>query len=210
MPGINGEKNTSNLRKNRGLFIVLEGLDGAGKTSVARRLVDDLSRLGFEAVYTYEPYDTLYVKALKNYGEYRDAALDALTYAADRLVHYRMVIGPMLSRGGFVVSDRYYYSSVAYQAAGGVDPEWVLDINRYAPNPDIAIYLDIDPETGLKRRSGLSTRFPEYEKLEYLERVRWFYKWLVERGFLLLVDASRSFEDVYRDVWGIVSGRITG
>ncbi len=52
MPGINGEKNTSNLRKNRGLFIVLEGLDGAGKTSVARRLVDDLSRLGFEAVYT--------------------------------------------------------------------------------------------------------------------------------------------------------------
>jgi dTMP kinase len=189
----------------RGFFVVLEGLDGAGKTSIAYRLIEDLRSMGYRAEYTYEPYDTDFVRALKEkYNSYRDAYLDALTYAADRLIHYRSVIEPVLESGGIVICDRYYYSSVAYQSAQGADPEWVLIVNRYAPDPDIAIYLDVEPETGLRRRRGLYTRFPEYEKLDFLMNVRKYYLWMVERGLLKLVDANRGFEEVYNDVYRLV------
>lgn len=194
-------------RQYSGFFIVLEGLDGAGKTSIAYRLIDEFRSMGYEAIYTYEPYDSEYVKALKSkYGSFRDAYLDALTYAADRLIHYRGVIKPVLEKGGIVVCDRYYYSSVAYQSAQGAEPEWVLTINKYAPDPDVAIYLDVEPEIGLRRRRGLGTRFPEYEKLDFLIKVREYYLWMVERGLLRFVDANRVFEDVYRDVYGYVMG----
>ncbi len=193
----------------RGFFIVLEGIDGAGKTTIARRLVEYFKEKGFTAIYTYEPYDTLYVRALKQeYAAFRDAYLDGLTYAADRLVHYRSVIRPVLDKGGVVVCDRYYYSSVAYQAAQGAPPEWVLEINRYAPNPDLAIYLDVDPETGLSRRRGLGTRFPEYEEVGFLERVRSVYLWMVEKGLLSMVDARRSLEEVYRDILAIIEEKL--
>ncbi len=179
-------------------------MDGAGKTTIARRLVEELEGRGFRAVYTYEPTDSSFVRALKEYDDYRDPVLDALTYAADRLVHYRRDIKPVLDTGGVVVSDRYYYSSVAYQAAGGIEPEWVLDVNRFAPEPDIAIYLDVDPETGLRRRSGLHTRFPEYERVDYLLKVRNYYLWMVEKGLLVRVDALRGLDEVYGDVRRIV------
>ncbi len=183
-----------------GRFIVLEGLDGAGKTSIANMLIEFLKEKGYEPLYTYEPYDTLYVKALKSYNSLRDAYIDALTYAVDRLIHAKQVILPGLEKGKIVISDRYYYSSVAYQSAQGAPREWVLEINRFAPKPDLAIYLDVTPEIGLKRREGLSSRFPEYEKLEFLEKVRETYLWMVEKGLLVKIDARRDIKEVYKDV----------
>ncbi len=190
---------------NNGKLVVLEGIDGAGKTSIAYRLIKELKMNGYDVIYTYEPYNTLYVKILKNeYRNYRTAFLDALTYAADRLLHNKIVIEPAIRTGKIIVCDRYYYSSAAYQGAMGAPIEWVLEINKYARKPDIAVYLDIDPELGLKRRQGLSSRFPEYEKLELLEKVRQNYLYLVDKGLLVMVDASRSFEEVYEDVKKLV------
>lgn len=189
----------------RGLFIVLEGIDGAGKTSVANKLVEDLESAGYRVVYTYEPYDTLYIEILKKqYNEYRDAFLDALTYAADRLIHLKKVILPHLREGAIVICDRYFYSSVAYQTAQGASLDWVLEVNSFALKPDLAIYLDVEPDVGIKRRSGLSSRFPEYEELEFLKRVRNNYLELVKKGLLRLIDANRSFDEVYSDVKRIV------
>jgi dTMP kinase len=197
------------LSSNRGFFLVLEGLDGAGKTSIADRLRSFLEEKGISTHYTYEPFNTLYVDALKkHYNEYRDAYLDALTYAADRLVHARMDIIPYLERGYVVICDRYYYSSAAYQSAQGAPIEWVLEINKYAPKPDLVIYLDVDPEIGLSRRRGLSSRFPEYEEMDFLRRVRENYLWLVRRGYMVMVDANRVFEEVYRDVEHIVLDKL--
>ncbi|ABN69731.1 thymidylate kinase [Staphylothermus marinus F1] len=193
------------MSENNGFFLVLEGIDGAGKTSIAFKLRDFLVEKGFNVHYTYEPYNTLYVEALKKkYNEYRDAYLDALTYAADRLVHIRTEILPYLRRGYIVICDRYYYSSAAYQSAQGAPIEWVLEINKYALKPDLTIYLDVDPAIGVKRRKGLNTRFPEYEKLDFLYRVRENYLWLVDKGYMVLVDANREFDKVYRDVEKIV------
>ncbi len=188
-----------------GLFIVLEGIDGAGKTTIANMLLRYLSGKGYNTIYTYEPYDSLYVEILKTkYNELRDAYLDALTYAADRVIHLKTVIKPYLEKNYIVICDRYFYSSVAYQSAQGAPLDWILEINKFALKPDIAIYLDIEPEIGLRRRRKLKSRFPEYEVLDFLVKVRNAYLELVNRGMLTLIDARREVNTVFKEVIEIV------
>lgn len=185
----------------RGLFIVLEGLDGAGKTTIAKLLCESLGGRGYKTLYTYEPTDSEVVRVVKsNYSQVRDPYIDALTFALDRLLHTKAKIKPALEQGYVVISDRYYYSSVAYQGAGGADPQWVLEVNKYALKPDLAFYIDIDPETALQRKRGQISRFPEFEELEYLARVRNIYLRLVEAGLLISVDGRKALKDVYADI----------
>jgi len=189
------------LKQNNGLFVVLEGIDGSGKTTIAKTLVEKLRSYGYKAEYTFEPTDSDIVELMRTkYREYRDAYIDALTFALDRLLHIKLKIKPLLNQGYIVVSDRYFYSSVAYQSASGAPIEWVLEVNKWALKPDVAIYLDVDPVTGLNRKTSQETRFPEFEKLEFTYRVREVYLELVRRGLLVMIDAKRSFEEVYRDV----------
>ncbi|MGC9182280.1 dTMP kinase [Thermogladius sp.] len=189
----------------RGLFLVLEGLDGSGKTSIANILISRLGELGYRATYTYEPYDSSIVGAVKGeYSSARDAYVDALAYALDRLIHWKTVIEPALREGAVVVCDRYFYSSVAYQTASGAPYEWVLEVNRFAPRPDLAVYLDVEPSLGLARKKGAPSRFPEYERVDFLSRVREVYLRMVREGLLVVVDSSRGLEEVFRDVWGLV------
>jgi len=195
----------------KGFFIVLEGLDGAGKTTIALMLRDELSRAGIPVLYTYEPTDSEVVKAVKStYNDLRDAYIDALAFALDRLIHLKMKVKPFLEKGGVVISDRYYYSSVAYQSASGAPFEWVMEVNRFALKPDVAIYLDIDPATGLSRKTAVSSRFPEFEHRDFLERVRRAYLKMVEMGLLVYIDSLRPLETVYSDVKKAISRAIPG
>ncbi len=188
-------------RLSRGFFIVLEGIDGAGKTTLAKMLIDEFKSRGMQAVYTYEPTDSLIVRAVKGeYAPYRDAFVDALAFALDRLIHVKSLILPMLEKGVSVVSDRYFYSSVAYQSAMGAPYEWVMEVNKHAFKPDLAIYLDIPPELAITRRKGLSSRFPEFEEVEFLSKVRQYYKRMVSEGLLIEVDATREIQTVYMEV----------
>jgi len=188
-----------------GLFVVLEGIDGSGKTTISRMLVDRLNILGFKAEYTFEPTDSEIVEVIRGkYSEYRDAYIDALTFALDRLLHLKMKVIPLLRDGFIVVSDRYMYSSVAYQATSGAPIEWVLLVNKYALKPDVTIYLDVDPETGLRRRQSKTTRFPEFEVIDFARRVREVYLELVKRGLMISINATRPIEEVYRDVEAVV------
>jgi len=195
----------------KGFFIVLEGLDGAGKTTIALMLRDELSRAGIPVLYTYEPTDSEVVKAVKStYNDLRDAYIDALAFALDRLIHLKMKVKPFLEKRGVVISDRYYYSSVAYQSASGAPFEWVMEVNRFALKPDVAIYLDVDPATGLSRKTTSSSRFPEFEHRNFLERVRRAYLRMVEMGLLVYIDSSRPLEAVYSDVKKAISRTIPG
>ena len=188
-----------------GLFVVLEGIDGSGKTTISKMLVDRLNRLGFKAEYTFEPTDSEIVEVIRGkYSEYRDAYIDALTFALDRLLHLKRKVIPLLRAGFIVVSDRYMYSSVAYQAASGAPIEWVLLVNKYALKPDVTIYLDVDPETGRRRRQFKTTRFPEFEVIDFARRVREVYLELVKRGLMISINATRPIEEVYRDVEAVV------
>ncbi|MEM0111101.1 MAG: dTMP kinase, partial [Desulfurococcus sp.] len=117
-------------------------------------------------------------------------------------------VKPLLDKGVTVISDRYFYSSVAYQSASGAPFEWVIDVNRFAMKPDVAIYLDIEPEEGLSRKYMHASRFPEYEEKEFLQRVRSAYLRMVEMGLLIYIDASKPLSEVYGKIWDIVYGRL--
>ncbi len=189
----------------RGVFLVLEGIDGAGKTTIAKMLIRDLEEKGCKVLYTYEPTDSEVVKLIKtSYSDLRDPYIDALTFALDRLLHIKTKVLPALEQGYVVISDRYFYSSVAYQSASGAPFEWVLEVNKWALKPDLAVYLDVDPTTALARKRGASTRFPEFENQEFLVRVREAYLKMVEMGLLVMVDASRGIDAVYADVKRLV------
>lgn len=176
---------------------MFEGLDGSGKTTVSLRIVDALMREGFGVLYTYEPYSEDFINLINNYGKRLGGVMEAYLMAADRYNHVVSVIVPALREGLVVVSDRYYYSSLAYQGAKNVDVEWIKTLNRFAPEPDLAIYLDIEPSVGLQRKQSSTTKIKYLEEDEsFLYKVRAIYKELVTKGLMIEVDASNDLENV--------------
>jgi len=181
-------------------FIVFEGLDGSGKTTVSLRIVEALAREGFKVLYTYEPYSEDFIKLINDYGKRLGGVMEAYLMAADRYNHVVSVITPALREGLIVVSDRYYYSSLAYQGAKGVNVEWIKTLNKFAPEPDLAIYLDVEPSVGLRRKKSSTTKIKYLEEDEsFLHKVRTIYKELVARGLMIEVDASNDLEDVIKE-----------
>lgn len=183
----------------KGLLVVIEGIDGAGKTTVAKKLVERLIGLGYRAEYTYEPYSSFFSEALRKYIEvYGEAEpeVEVLAMALDRFFHVKRAIEPLLERGFIVVSDRYVYSSVAYQGAKGVDIEWIRIVNRFAPKPDVAIYLRVPVELGLERIKNRESKWRYFENIDRLKRVQEIYDMLVAEGVLTSVDATQSIENV--------------
>ena len=188
----------------RGSFICLEGIDGSGKTTQAKLLVEKL-RLNFDSVYTAEPSDGKVGSFIRNsylYGENRlSGVIEALLFAADRVEHVENEVIPALSAGKIVVSDRYIYSSLAYQGAAGLNLEWIEQINQYSLRPDLGIFVDVAPETALKRLK--STR-SVMETLETQEKVRQIYLQFVEKDFLKLINGNRSKDLVAKDIYSAV------
>lgn len=187
--------------------MAVEGIDGAGKTTQAKRLVKWLRNRGIRARYTREPSGGPVGRILRSMARRRDVdtRLEALLFAADRLYHVEKTIAPLLSRGYVVVSDRYLHSSLAYQAATTGEPKWVEELNRFAPRPDLAILLDIEPEVGLERIGRRRTRF---EELELLEKVRENYLRLARRRELVVIDASRKPGEVFEEIKTVVEEKL--
>jgi dTMP kinase len=176
----------------KGLFIVLEGIDGSGKDTHLKFLAKELRELGYVVVETAEPSRDRVGTFLKRYAKRKEERLpaesEALLYASDRFDHVKNVIRPALLRDQIVISARYYYSSMAYQGAVGVDLDWIKEMNRFALKPDLAVLLDILPEYSLHR---LKRRRSIYEDSDYLRKVRDIYIRLVDEGELVKVDADR-------------------
>ena len=186
-----------------GLLIALEGIDGAGKTTIAKMIVERLDRRGIEARYTMEPTRSLFGRILRGMALESgvDPRLEALLFAADRIYHLEKVVKPLLARGVIVVSDRYLHSSLAYQSVTTGDSRWVEELNKFARKPDLGIYLDVRPSEGLKRLKRRKTRF---EDESFLEKVRRRYLEYVRLGELVRVDAERPLNDVFSEVAMIV------
>ncbi len=176
----------------RGLFIVLEGIDGAGTTTQTALLEQALRSLGYPVVTTREPtpgpIGSLIRQALARRlvdptGEPLGADTMALLFAADRLDHGACVIGPALARGAIVVSDRYDYSSVGYQGLSGVRPfeetaAWVRTLNAHAIRPDLVVVVDIDPAHAEHRRRSRGTPEELYEIRELQATLAQYYRTL--------------------------------
>lgn len=162
-----------------GLFVVLEGGEGAGKSTQLQRLSAWLVAQGHEVVVTREPGATpvgAKIRALLlDPSTTLDPRAEALLYAADRAQHVATVVRPALARGAVVISDRYIDSSLAYQGVGrALATEDVARLSRWATEdlrPNLVLLLDVDPSVGLARATGTPDRI-EQESLEFHRAVR--------------------------------------
>jgi len=183
----------------RGFFIVLEGIDGCGKTVHSKALCEALKKLSYDVAYTTEPSESQIGRLIEL--EFLQKAkvspqVEALLFAADRFDHLTFEVLPMLNANKIVVSDRYVYSSLAYQGAQGLKLDWIREVNYFATRPNLALYLDVPAEVGLSRKRGRSV----LEKLELEKKVREIYLGLVESGELIKVDSNRSLDIVRKEV----------
>lgn len=199
-----------------GILIAVCGLDGSGKTTQIRLLEQNISRQ--RTVFCTRPVGDLFRQdsTLLHFLNERHAADEAamlvpeltLLSATDRLRHMRSVIMPRLVQGDVVLCDRYVYSSYAWMIARGLDDvEWISALNRYLPQPDLTIYLDITPETSAVRieSRGDLLRWEEAD-VERMSRVRRAYldqPWGQHPDYHIM-DAERSPDEVNADIVRLV------
>ncbi|WP_297501858.1 dTMP kinase [Thermococcus sp.] len=199
-----------------GTFIVLEGIDGAGKSTQARLLAEWFEERGYEAVLTKEPTDTAFGRLIRRLvltggregiidGAKISHEAEALLFAADRAEHVDKLIKPALQAGKVVISDRYFYSSLAYQWARGLDLEWLIDLNRFAVRPDLVILLDLPARESIKRLRSRKIK-SEFDKIfELQKRVRENYLKLAERfPEIKIVNALDDVETVHSQVVALI------
>ena len=188
----------------KGAFIVVEGLDGSGKTTQAKLLVRQL-RKTCSARYTAEPSNGKIGQFIRNRILYEKTrpptTVEALLFAADRIEHIQNEVVPALAMGQTVVSDRYVYSSLAYQGSAGLGSEWIQTINQYAPKPDLALFIDVNPETVLKR---LTRRKSVMENFETQCKVRDVYLNFVQKGELFRIDGDKPKALVAQELFSMV------
>lgn len=189
----------------KGTFIVIEGLDGSGKTTQARILAARLRR-SHNSLYTQEPSHGnigTFIRDHVLYGEKRfPITVEALLFAADRIEHLQNEVLPALAEGRLVVSDRYLYSSLAYQGSAGLSLEWIETLNQHALTPDLALFIDVNPEAvqaRLKRRKSVM------ENLETQQKVSEIYRKFVENGSLKRIDGDKPTSMVAEEIFTAVN-----
>ncbi len=204
------------------MFITFEGGEGSGKSTVIREIARRIEERGREVVLTREPGGTPISEEIRNVildkrNTDMDPRTEALLYAASRRQHVVQKIIPALKEGKVVISDRYLDSSLAYQGnARGLGMASVFNMNLFATEglePDLTLFFDLEPETGIERIEANPDREVnrlDLEKLSFHRKVReGFEKLLKENPHRMVrIDASRHLDEVIEDVWGHVEKRL--
>ncbi len=206
----------------KGLFIVLEGIDGSGTTTQVELLVQELRRRGLDARSTFEPTGRSIGAVIRQVLQHKMLDAEgtparlpwssmALLFAADRLDHVENVVRPALAEGAVVVSDRYYLSSLAYQSAtspdGGQALEWLRSINSRAPAPDLTIVLDVPAELAESRRAARGGEPELFETHELQKQLSALYakaSELVAGDPLRLLDGTGDLATVHQRILEVV------
>jgi dTMP kinase len=193
----------------QGLFIVIEGIDGTGKSTQARRLGEWFIQQGREVVLSREPTTGQWgTKLRESAATSRLSPEDELEYFLnDRREHVEELIKPSLAVGKVVILDRYYFSTMAYQGARGFDPMEIRKRNEaFAPRPDLLLILDLDVETAHTRIGVRGDHTNEFEKYENLTRCREIFLSLRDEPFARIIPSSGSLEEVSEKILTEVSG----
>ena len=186
----------------KGYFLVLEGIDGSGKTTIANQLKKVFEKKRKNVLVTQEPTKEKIGVVIREYllevnEKERDPIFEALAFAADRKWHIEKWISPFLNKGYLVISDRYFYSSFAYQMINNLDPNWIIEINKYMLKPNLAIFLDVGPEIAMKRIRHARNVF-EYK--DFLEKVYFNYIAMTEKNMLVKINGERKINLIVNDI----------
>ncbi|MGJ8634683.1 MAG: dTMP kinase [Luteolibacter sp.] len=181
------------------MFIVIEGIDGTGKSTQAKNLAAHLTAQGQTVITSREPTDGPWGTLLRNSAETGrlspEEELEA--FLKDRQQHVTEKIAPALAAGHTVILDRYYFSTMAYQGARGFDPQEIRRKNEaFAPVPDLLLILDLDVDTAISRIGIRGDTANEFEQHESLSRCREIFLSLKDEPFARVIDSNASPDQV--------------
>ena len=185
-----------------GFLLVIEGIDGAGKTTQANVLRERLTARGHQVVLTKEPTTGQWGRLLRESAQTGRLSIEeeVETFLKDRREHVAELIQPRLREGCVVIVDRYYFSTAAYQGARGVDPAELLRRNEeFAPEPDLLVLMDVEVERGLERVRTRGDRANLFEQTEALRRAREIFL-SIQKPYLLKIDARQEPETISAEI----------
>tara|TARA_B100000953_G_scaffold299344_1_gene298923 strand:+ start:2408 stop:2992 length:585 start_codon:yes stop_codon:yes gene_type:complete len=189
------------------VLINLEGIDGCGKSTQCKLLKGKFQEKNENVIVLKEPTNGKYgVKLWEMLKGQRKATTEEILhlFVMDRKEHVNEKISPALNDGKIVLMDRYYYSTMAYQAAAGIDVDRIRKDNEFAPKPDIVLIFDLPVDLAMKRVVGHSVA-DAFEKEEHLEKVRQAYLNLESDPLVRIIDSSRTPDEIFDEVWNLVS-----
>ncbi len=181
------------------VFMVFEGIDGSGKTTLSEMLFEYLSENGIPTVLGREPTGGRWGNRLRAMlqQDNADAAELLNLFIKDREDDVKSIIQPAIESGKAVILDRYYFSNAAYQGAMGISPASIIQENRKKnfPKPDRVYFIDITPELALKRINFRNNQKEIFEKAEFLKKVSEIYHKIADGSFVI-IDGSKTTEEI--------------
>lgn len=186
----------------RGVLVVFEGIDGAGKTTQATRLARELRGFDLEVVETKEPTNGPWGQKLRESAATGrlSASEELQLFIKDRREHVQQLVEPALQRGAVVIVDRYFLSTAAYQGARGMDPESILQANEaFAPLPDVLFLLEVTPAVGRERIAKRGDRANLFEDEAGLAAAAQIFA-QVRRDYVRRLDGERAPERLAADI----------
>lgn len=190
------------------MYIVLEGIDGSGKSTQIQLLKENLENKGYNVTVVEEPTNSDIGQIIRERLKDPEAVekvhqkINALLFAADRLTHAKLIDNAKHDSENIIISDRSYLSSIAYQNDDTITPQWIEIINKYMPKPDLTILLDINEKEALKRCADDDLEAFEYE--EFLKITREKYLKLSDFAHMKRVDASLNRTELQDKILGII------
>ena len=203
---------------NKSYFISFEGIDGSGKSTQAKLLIERLNSNSIETCFVREPGGTKISEEIRNIllddrAEEMSSRTEALLMCASRAQLTKNIITPELKSGKWVIADRYSDSTLAYQGGGrGIDLDWLVRLNNFATfgiEPDVTFYIDVDPNIGLQRRKNISADRIESAGLEFQNEIRNKYLEIIDNfsNRCVLVDGKLSIKEISHLVWKEIKNR---
>ena len=203
---------------NKSYFISFEGIDGSGKSTQARLLIERLNSNSIETCFVREPGGTKISEEIRNIllddrAEEMSSRTEALLMCASRAQLTKNIITPELKAGKWVIADRYSDSTLAYQGGGrGIDLDWLVRLNSFATfgiEPDVTFYIDINPNIGLQTRKNISADRIESAGLEFQNEIRNKYLEIIDNfsNRCVLVDGKLSIKEISHLVWKEIKNR---
>ena len=202
----------------KNFFITFEGIDGSGKSTQAKLLVDKLASINLETLFIREPGGTSISEEIRsvllnNRKDEMASRTEALLMCASRAQLTKDIIIPELEAGKWIVADRYADSTLAYQGGGrGIDLDWLIKVNHFATyetEPDLTFYIDVDPKIGAKRRETMVSDRIENAGLEFQKDIRAKYLEIVDKFSerCVKVDGNLSIDEISQIIWRITKDR---